>query len=81
MTERKRTHKNVSFDVPKEDHQKLVAIAKTRGETLAQLMRNLLYSSSVFDEWDKEERNTFFKKNTDRINSKRESNNRLDLFE
>ena len=81
MTERKRTHKNVSFDIPKEDHQKLVSIAKVRGETLAQLMRSLLYSSRVFDDWDREERNTFFSEKSQRINKDIGVNDKLDLFE
>jgi predicted DNA-binding protein len=69
---RVKTHKNISFDVPHEDHQDLKKIASHRGQTLAQLMRDLVYSSNILSEVNKiRESDIFSQKPLERLDKKK----------
>lgn len=76
---RVKTHKNISFDVPHGDHKDLKKIAAHRGQTLAQLMRDLLYSSKILSEVNNiRESDLFAQKPIERMDKK---NNQTSIFD
>ena len=75
---RLKTHRNISFDVPHQDHMDLKKIASHRGQTLAQLMRDILYSSDILKESNKIRSADFFaQKPLVRVDKKK---NQINLF-
>lgn len=76
---RLKTHRNISFDVPHQDHMDLKKIASHRGQTLAQLMRDILYSSDILKESNKiRSTDIFSQKPLVRNNQKK---NQINLFD
>lgn len=78
--DRKRTHKNVCFDIPVSEHHELQRVAKTRGQTLAQLMRDVLYASFAFREYKETNQASVFEVGL-KPKGKRKEGVKIDLFE
>jgi predicted DNA-binding protein len=76
---RVKTHRNISFDVPHEDHKDLKRIASHRGQTLAQLMRELVYSSDILREVNRIRESDVFSQNP--LKRAENKKNQINIFD